>query len=458
MKIAAWRHYKCGRRVNRLSLKGTLAENAMIERLFLYFFMCYSGQCGETHFLFLHQSPRPLPHPPSVSLSLEICRNHTQPHLQSISDPISSSSSCPDKLSHELWNIISKLLSESSWIRRKIFCCRVTEIKPCLHESTHTMHMNSTPHTNIVLLIRRHWLCRAYDACVWRAYNTQFSRAYYTHLPQNPNHTHCVSYARQSQFLRINSTPNRNKLVLLTHTFMRSCSLPWTHHQACLSFTHSCSLWLHRCVWKRTHALLFRFKTGNFPSDFMNCSITFNKIRLWYVVWNISMPSRQSSSWRAVFQVRQVRYPPLAQARFRLIGGCLMRVKNNHLLSAPQSAQLPFPGFCRTCLRVLAARSLSVIGPVERRSGGSVSPQEEREEREEARGWWRCFKHSEVVQQSLFRLVVPHQTCHSVRAYVCVCVCSRAPSHQIHYKHSDSQIKHLLFTHYTDYKAAFTYK
>ncbi len=59
----------------------------------------------------------------------------------------------------------------------------------------------------------------------------------------------------------------------------------------------------------------------------------------------------------------------------RFGSGC--GVKNNHLLSAPQSAHLPFPGFCRTCLRDLAARSLSVIGPVERRSGGSVSPREE---------------------------------------------------------------------------------
>ncbi len=34
----------------------------------------------------------------------------------------------------------------------------------------------------------------------------QFSLTYDTHLPHNPNPTHCVAYRRQSQFLCINTT------------------------------------------------------------------------------------------------------------------------------------------------------------------------------------------------------------------------------------------------------------
>ncbi len=42
--------------------------------------------------------------------------------------------------------------------------------------------------------------------------------AYDTHLPHTPKPNHCVSYARQNQFSRINSTPNKTaNLAIETH-------------------------------------------------------------------------------------------------------------------------------------------------------------------------------------------------------------------------------------------------
>ncbi len=46
--------------------------------------------------------------------------------------------------------------------------------------------------------------------------------AYDTHIPHTPKPNHCFSYAHQSQFLHINSTPNRNRKSPLKRTFMRS--------------------------------------------------------------------------------------------------------------------------------------------------------------------------------------------------------------------------------------------
>ncbi len=59
---------------------------------------------------------------------------------------------------------------------------------------------------------------------VWRAYDTQFSHTYDTHLPHNPNHTHRVAYTCQSPFLRINTTSfhlvyylREKKIIFICH-------------------------------------------------------------------------------------------------------------------------------------------------------------------------------------------------------------------------------------------------
>ncbi len=56
-------------------------------------------------------------------------------------------------------------------------------------------------------------------AICWRAYDTQFSRKY--DLPHNPNPTHSISYARQSQFLNKNGLSNGN--INLCYRYTLSC-------------------------------------------------------------------------------------------------------------------------------------------------------------------------------------------------------------------------------------------